>query len=191
MPSPGYRISGKEVEVRDSGSRHHQLCGCCNLQLIQSHVAPSHGPPARVLSPLFFPAKSLLLPKLHGPSYSLQNHVASYLLQSRVVLFFSLSEQRGPLSLWLPSLGLNPSAHLLPQPHFQLLLQSVTPASIPIFFQLYWAAIVSPGRCGPMAWSQSSPSSHAAPVTRESCFPVPSWVEFAPIPLAQSMATAI
>ena len=38
MPSPGYRVSGKEVEVRDSGSRHHQLCGCCNLHLIQSHV---------------------------------------------------------------------------------------------------------------------------------------------------------
>ena len=29
-----------------------------------------------------------------------------------------------------------------------------------IFFQLYWAAIVSLGRCGPVAWSQSSPSSH-------------------------------
>ena len=52
MPSPRFRVSGKEVEVRDSGSRHHQLCGCCNPQLIQSHVAPSHGPPARVLSPL-------------------------------------------------------------------------------------------------------------------------------------------
>ena len=124
VPSPGYRVSGKVVEVRDSGSWHHQLCGCCNLQLIQSHVAPSHGPPARVLSPLSFLAKSLLLPKPHGkkkhpktswssllsfrtmwsfspfqnrvalslppqnlvvPSYSLQNHVASYLLQSRMV----------------------------------------------------------------------------------------------------------
>ena len=66
MPSLGYCVSGKEVEVRDSGSRHHQLCGCCNLQLIQRHVAPSHGPLVRVLSPLFFPAKSLLLPKLRG-----------------------------------------------------------------------------------------------------------------------------
>ena len=34
-------------------------------------------------------------------------------------------------------------------------------------------------------------SSHAGPVTRGSCFPVPSWVEFGPIPLAQSRATAI
>ena len=75
--------------------------------------------------------------------------------------------------------------------HFRLLLQSATPASIPVFFQLYWAAIVSLGRCGPMAWSQSSPSSHAGPVTRGSCFPVPSWVEATPISLAQSRATAI
>ena len=59
VPSPGYRVSGKEVEVRDSGSWHHQLGGCCNLQLIQSHVAPSHGPPARVLSPLSLWLQSL------------------------------------------------------------------------------------------------------------------------------------
>ena len=81
-----------------------------------------------------------------------------------------------------PHLGLNPSAHIPLQPHFRLLLQSATPASIPVFFQLYWAAIVSPGRCGPTAWSQSSPSSHAGSVTRGSCFPVPSWVEVTPIP---------
>ena len=60
-----------------------------------------------------------------------------------------------------------------------------------LFFQLYWAAIVSLGRCGPMVWSQSSPSSQAGPVTRGSCFPVTSWVEVTPIFLAQSMATAI
>ena len=80
VPSPGYRVSGKEVEVRDSGSRHHQLCGCCNLQLIQSHVAPSHGPPARVLSPLSLWLQSLSYclsrvarrstPKPRGPLYS-------------------------------------------------------------------------------------------------------------------------
>ena len=100
------------------------------------------------------------------------------------------SEPHGLLSLWLTGLGLNPSAHLPLQPHFWLLLQSVTPASIPVFFQPFWAAIVSLGRCGPLAWSQSSPSSPTGPVTRGSCFPVPSWVEFGPIPLAQSMATA-
>ena len=137
-----------------------------------------------------------------------QNLVAPYLLQNRVVFPFLpqnlvvlpftpepcgplfTSEPRGLPFLWLPGLGLNPSAHLPLQPHFRLLLQSATPASILVFFQLYWAAIVSLGRCGPMAWSQSSPSSHAGPVTRGSCFPVPSWVELGPIPLAQSMATA-
>ena len=79
MPSPGYRVSGKEVEVCDSGYWHHQLCGCCNLQLIQSHVAPSHGPPARVLPPLSsWQSLSCYLscvakrstPKPHGPLYS-------------------------------------------------------------------------------------------------------------------------
>ena len=248
-----------------------------HLQLIQNHAAPSHGPPARVLPPLFFPAKSLLLPKPRGKkkhpkttwssllsfrtvwsfspfqnrvalSLSPQNRVvfptlpvhfirtawtstyllaselralspftspklpdpllsppkpcgplfpfirttwtSIYLLQNHMVLFLS-PQNLVVLSLWLLCLGLNPSTHLPLQPHFRLLLQSATPASIPVFFQLFWAAIVSLGRCGPMAWSQSSPSSHAGPVTRGSCFPVPSWVEFDPIPLAQSMATAI
>ena len=56
------------------------------LQLVQNHAAPSHGPPARILSPLFFQAKSLLLPKprgkkpsilkLHGPNFH-QSHVVS------------------------------------------------------------------------------------------------------------------
>ena len=102
------------------------------------------------------------------------------LLRSRVVYS----------TLWLPGLGFKSQCPSSFAAHFRLLLQSVTPASIPVFFQLYWAAIVSLGRCGPMAWSQSSPSSPTGPVTRGSCFPVPSWVEFAPIPLAQSMATA-
>ena len=134
----------------------HPSCGCRNLQLIQSHVAPSCGPPARVLSPFFFQAKSLLLPKPRGK----REHPKA--------AWSSL--------VWLPSLGLNPSASLPLQPHFQLLLQSVTPASIPVFFQLYWAAIVSPDRHGPMVWSQSSPSFHSGSVTRGNCFPVTSWV---------------
>ena len=44
----------------------HPLCHRRDLKLIQSLVAPSHGPPARVLSPLFFQVKSLLLPKPCG-----------------------------------------------------------------------------------------------------------------------------
>ena len=150
LPSPGYHISGKEVEVHDSGSPHHQLCRHHDLQLIQSHVAPSHGPPARVLSPLIFPAKSLLLPKpcgkrcnpkpygpdccpslrvptpqkLRGPphyfeaAWSLLYFRAAWsllLLQSRMVspLYFRAAWS---LLLWLPGLGLNPSAQLPLQP---------------------------------------------------------------------------
>ena len=109
--------------------------------------------------------------KLHGPNFP-QNFMVP----------------KSPSMAVMPRF--KPTANLPLQPHFRLLPQSVTPASIPVFFQLYWAAIVSPGRCGPMAWSQSSPSSPTGPVTRGSCFPVPSWVEFGPIPLAQSMATA-
>ena len=138
---------------------------------------------ALFLSPQNLVVFSSFTSEPHGP-------LSIYLLQNLVVLPFT-SEPCGLLSLWLPRLGLNSSAHLPLQPHFRLLLQSATPASIPVFFQLYWAAIVSLGRCGPMAWSQSSLSSHAGPVTRGSCFPVPSWVEVTPISLAQSRATAI
>ena len=60
-----------------------------------------------------------------------------------------------------------------------------------LFFQLSWAAIVSLGRCGPMAWSQSSANFYAGAVPRGGSLPVTSWVEVIPIPLAQSMATAI
>ena len=182
MPSPGYRVSGK-VEVRDLGSQHHQLCHCCNLQLIQSHEAPSHSPPARVLSPLFFPAKSLLLPKPRGKKHS--KTTRSCLLSFRTVWSFSPFQNHVALSL-------SPQNHLVfprmaaePGSKSQRQSSFAAPFLIPptisytcqhscIFFQLYWAAIVSPGRCGPMAWSQSSPSSHAGPVTRGSCFPVPS-----------------
>ena len=72
-------------------------------------------------------------------SYSLhQNHMVlsihsrtawSSLLSFRTAWpYVFTSEPHDPL-LWLPRLGLNPSAHLPLQPHFRLLLQSVTPAS--------------------------------------------------------------
>ena len=122
--------------------------------------------------------------------FLLQNHMTLFLFPQNLMVPSSLQSRVVYPFLWLPGLGLNPSAHLPLQPHFPLLLQSVTPASSPVFLQRYWAAIVSLGRCGPMAWSQSSPCSHTGPVTRGSYFPVPSWVEFGPIPLAQSMATA-
>ena len=154
-----------------SSSTNRSLCRHRDLQLVQSHVAPSHGSPARALSPLFFQAKSLLLPKPHGKREHLKAVWSS--------------------SVWLLCLGLNPRANLPLQPHFRLLPPLAAAASIPVFFQLYWAAIVSPGRHSPMAWSQSSPSSHAGSVTRGIYFPVTSWVEVSPIPLAQRMATAI
>ena len=63
-------------------------------------------------------------------SYSLQNRVAPCLLQSRVAYSFLPQNLMVLPLLWLPRLGLNPSAHLPLQPHFPLLLQSVTPVSI-------------------------------------------------------------
>ena len=62
-----------------------------------------------VLFPISEPRGPLPLPsEPRGSLYLLQNRVAPYLLQSRMVYS----------SLWLPGLGLNPSAHLPLQPHF-------------------------------------------------------------------------
>ena len=58
--------------------------------------------------------------------------MGSPLCQSRVVLSPFSSKAMLVLSLvWLLRLGLNPSTSLPLQPHFRLLPQSVTPASIP------------------------------------------------------------
>ena len=156
---------------------------------------------ARVLSPLFFPAKSLLLPKPRGK----KEH-------PKTTWFSFLSSK----TAWSSLYSLRQSCmilSLLPQNHMVLLMAAVpgfksqrqsssaapfpTPSTISytcqhsLFFQLHWAAVVSLGRCGPMAWSQSSPSSYTGAVTRGSCLPVKSWVAVTPIPLAQSRATAI
>ena len=82
LPSPGHRISGKEIEVCGSGSPRFFLVVCTQLAGLPRFQAPaavlpprspvlnpkppSHGPPARVLSPPSFPARSLLLPKPWG-----------------------------------------------------------------------------------------------------------------------------
>ena len=122
LPSRGYCISGKEVEVRDSGSRHHQQCRCQAVPALRKRLSPYStktawssvlssktawsSPPPKLCDPLPSP------PKPPGP-------------------LSSPSEPCGPLSLWLPCLGLNPSASFPLQPHFRLLLQSVTPTSVP------------------------------------------------------------
>ena len=106
--------------------------------------APSHGPPATVLLPLFFQAKSLLLPKPCGKKAAPQSCMPP---PQRCVV--SKRDAK-----WLPCLGLNPSANLPLQPRFRCLPQLATAASIP-------------GRCGPVVWSQLSPSSsgpHQIPV---------------------------
>ena len=94
------------------------------MWLLQSPVnpkpwAPSHGPPARVLSPLFFLAKSLLLPKPRGKKkhpktswssllsfrtawsfFPFQNCVALSLSpQNRVVFSYSLQNRVAPYLL--------------------------------------------------------------------------------------------
>ena len=130
LPSRGYRISGKEVEVRDSDSRHHQLCGCRNLQLIQSHVA-AHATAHQQESFLPLSSRQSLFsclsrvakrstPKPHGPLLFTppKLHVSLPSSPKPRGRPSSPSEPRGPLSLWLPHLGLNPSAHLPLQPHF-------------------------------------------------------------------------
>ena len=123
------------------GSQHHQL-GCHHdLQFsIQTHVIPSPGPPARVRSPLSFP-----------------QHLSCFLSH---VAKGNTPKPCGPHLAWLPRLGLNPSTNLPLQPHFRLLPHLATSASIPIFFQLFWAAIVSLGRCGPVVCCKLSKLSH-------------------------------
>ena len=126
------------------------------------------------------------------PPSSAQSGVLYLRKRNRSPWFFSAqvpwSQKEAAL---LPRLGLNPSANLPLIHHLRLLPQLATAVSIPLFFQFYWAAIVSPGRRGPVVWSQSSPSSYAGSVKRGSCLPVTSSVEVTPIPLAQSMATVI
>ena len=103
---------------------------------------------------------SLEYPQTHSPSFPLcpvRGTVSQK--RNRSLWFFSAQatwSRKAPA--WLPRLGLNPSADLALPHHFQLLPQLATAASIPIFFQLYWAATVSPGRCGPVVWRQSSTS---------------------------------
>ena len=150
--------------------------------LSQTHVAPSHGPPARVFSPLSFPVSLLHSSKLLRESSALLLH-----------LVFQLPKLCGKGS---PKSMLFQPSSMAAMPGFKSQSQSssgapfLTPPTVSytcqhyLFFHPFLAAIVSLGRRGPMAWSQSYPSSHTGPVTRGSCLPVTSWVEVTPILLA-------
>ena len=85
---------------------HHPMCRHCNLQLIQSPMAPSHGPPARVLSPPFFQAKSLLLPKPRG-------------------------KREQPKATWSQSTPPKPTPHMAAMPGFKSQCQSSSAAPFP------------------------------------------------------------
>ena len=131
--------------------------------------------------PFFSPAKSLLLPKPHGKKEH-PKATWSSLFSFRIVWSSFYTAAMPGFKSQRPSSSVAP---FLTPPTISYTCQHS------LFFQLYWAAIVSLGRRGPMAWSQSSPSSHAGSATRGSGLPVTSLVKVTPIPLAQSMATAI
>ena len=88
---------------------------------------------ALFLSPQNLVVLSSFTSEPHGPLsiYLLQNLVVLPFTSEPRGLLFSPPKPCGPPPLWLPRLGLNPSASLPLKPHFRLLLQSVTPASIP------------------------------------------------------------
>ena len=151
------------------------------MWLPQSPVNPklcgtSHSPPVRVLSPLFFLAKPLLLLKPRGKKEHPKATWSSLLLQNHTVLSYSLHQSCVILSL-LPPKPHGPSSGTAATPRFKSQSQSSSAAPFPtpptisytcqhyLFFQVNWVAIVSLGRRGPMAWSQSSPSSHIGAVT--------------------------
>ena len=113
-----------------------QSLSCCLSRVAKRSTPKPHGPLA---SP----------PKPHGPPSSPSKLHASLLLRNHVVSFSMAAMPRFKSQCQSSS-----AAPFLTPPTISYTCQHS------LFFQLYWAAIVSPGRCGPMAWSQSSPSSH-------------------------------
>ena len=121
---------------------------------IQSHATPSHGPPARVLPPLFFPAKSLLLPKPRGKKKHPKTSRSS-LLSFRTAWSFSPFQNR-------MALFLSPQNLVVPSIYFR----TVWP---PIYFRTTWSSLSM--AAGPRFKSQH-PSSFAA------SFPTPPTVSY-------------
>ena len=130
-----------------------------------------------------FPSRSIFPAFFQTAKRELCITATSCFLASKLCGRGSAKAKWSPLA-WLPHPGLNPRANLPLQPHFRLPPQLAAPASIPVFFQLFWAAIISPSRHGPMACSKSSSRSHTGTATRGTCLSVTSWVEVTPNSLA-------
>ena len=99
----------------------------------------------------FLPAVPLLhSSELLGESSALPLHLAFWFPKlcgkgsPKATWFSPYAKAAWSFLSWLLHLGLNPSANL--PLHFQLLPQSATLVSLPIFFQLFWAAIAILGR---------------------------------------------
>ena len=80
--------------------------------LLQNHVVlfPTSEPHG--------PLSIYLLQNLVVPPFTSEPHGLFLLPQNLVVLPIYFGAAWSPLTLWLPGLGLNPSAHLPLQPHF-------------------------------------------------------------------------
>ena len=182
MPVRGTISQEKEIEVHSSArllvppgnlcsagqascsSQHCQLC-CCDLHfLIQNHMAPPHGPPARVLSPL---------------SFVWSHTVFCHSLPLSLLVLHCLSHPS-----WWSAFSLNSNLELLLEHHFWLLPQSTNLAAL-LYFQPFLAAKVSPRKHGLMARSASSPSSCA---DSGNCYPATSQVKATPISLASLLS---
>ena len=87
-----------------------------NLVVLSSFTSEPHGPLSIYL------LQNLMVPpftsELRGLPYLLWSRVVSSLLPQNLVVLPTTLEPRGLFFLWLPGLGLNPSAHLPLQPHF-------------------------------------------------------------------------
>ncbi|KAF6073446.1 hypothetical protein HJG60_009570 [Phyllostomus discolor] len=134
----------------------------------------AHGSPSQGCAWLSFSGlcMALLLRSARG---SLPQGCRVVLPLSGLRMVLLLRAVQGSPPQWPPNLGFKS-----PRPIFLCSLisnSSHTRLHMPelVSFQLYWAAIMSLGRRGPMSWSQSSLSSHPGAVTQGTC-PPPSYI---------------